>query len=236
MEEELFSQDEKAEMFDEIASHYYGKNFGCFSKADMDLLMFHYYVNKQIDIATNSSGEIDFAKCSDYAISRKLGITQQRVKNLKIKDQLVYPDEKYKDWQTMFSKLIKNARIDDNKIIISIPDPNLYLEIENYIEESGKYIEKQFNHKLMIMRIEAFIELCLISESEETKKQIVKKLKKQFKESNIDEKKFDEKNIGKTILETTMNLTTIAANISSLFSPHNVIASSFFSLVINNFD
>lgn len=85
MEHINFTTEEKAEMFDEIAAHFYNANFGQMSKSNMELLMFSFYMNKLIQNNKFEDGTIDYQKCSDYRISKELGITQQRVQNLKIK-------------------------------------------------------------------------------------------------------------------------------------------------------
>lgn len=227
-----FTNDEKSRMFDEIASHFYKQNFGSFSKTDFDLLMFHFYMDK-ITRESIYDGIVDYRNSSDYRISKDLGITQQKVRNLKVKNQLVYPDNN-RNWKEEFAKLVENARLEDNnkKIIISIPDPNLYIEIENYLDEKGSFIEKQLNSKLMVMRIEYFIDLCLLEEGS-NKKRVVKEIKECCKEADIDMKKFDDANIGKSLLEITTNTTSIIANISTCFSPGNIIGSALKKLIMN---
>ena len=84
-----FTEKEKCEMFDKIAEKFYNSNFGQTSKADFELLMFNFYIRKIISDNMNSDGTIDYNKCSDYKISKGLGITQQKVRNLKVKNQLI---------------------------------------------------------------------------------------------------------------------------------------------------
>ena len=226
MTKNCFTNEEKIKAFDRIAKCFYNKNFGQKSKSDLDLLMFDIYLKNLINQNKDKRGIIEFNKCSDYLISRELGITQQRVRNLKIKDNLVYPDKDLdweKEWKVALTSLIENARIDNKKITLNIPDPNLYLEIQNFIEKNGAYIEKQLNSKILQMRIEYFIELMIALEPEEEKQKIIKKLKKQFKDSNKDEKRFDEKQIGKSLIETTENITDIVANIGGLVSPTGLL-------------
>ncbi len=80
------------------------------SKADIELMMFHFYIEKMVTDFKDENGILDYKKCSDYKISKDLGITQQRVRNLKVKNQLVYPIEY--DWKAALSQLIKNVRYD----------------------------------------------------------------------------------------------------------------------------
>lgn len=228
-----FETEEKARLFDEIISHFYKQNFGQMSKSDIELMMFNIYIRKMIEQNKAEDDTIDYSKCSDYKISVDLGITQQKVRNLKVKNQLVHPI-KY-EWKKAFAKLIVNARYDDNtrKVILNIPDPNLYLEIQNFIEENGAYVEKQLNSKILQLRAEYFIQLAIESEDSLTKKEIIKALKKQFKEHKKDETSFDEKNIGKSLLNSTDSLLSLVNTISGFVSPKNVIAKSLFELLKN---
>jgi hypothetical protein len=221
---ELFkSESDKAQAFDEIAARFYEVNFGLSTKSDIDLLMFKLYFDKLNAENKNADGSTNYRACSDYIISKALGISQDRVRNLKLKKQLIYPE--VIEWQTALAPLVKTARYDEHtrKIMINIPDVNLYYEIQNYIEEQGGYTETQLNKKLLAIRVEYFIELALSSESEANRKNIVKQLKQNIKSSNKDESKFDDKHIGKSLLDASVNITTVLSNISSLVSPANLL-------------
>lgn len=226
-----FTEEDKIKMFDEIASHFYNANFGQMSKSDIELLMFHFYIEKMVSENSSEDGVIDYNKCSDYKISHDLGITQQRVRNLKIKNQLVYPIEY--DWKLALAKLTENARYDkvSKKIIMNIPDPNLYLEIQNFIEEKGAYVEKQLNSKILQIRVEYYIELALALENVDNQKKFIKKLKQFFKDKGKNDNEFDENNIGKSLIEMTVNITEIVANISNVIPNQSVVLTSLFKLI-----
>lgn len=224
-----FSDTEKIEMFDEIAAHFYVANFGQASKADIELMMFNFYIQKMIKDNQEQDGTIDYNKCSDYKISKDLGITQQRVRNLKVKNQLINPIDF--EWERAFAKLISNAKFENQKVIINIPDPNLFYEIQNFLEEQGSYIDKQLNSKLLVIRIEYFIDLLVSLEPESNRKEVVKEIKRVFKEQSKSKKQFDEKNIGKALIDGAVNITTILANISTIASPENRILKALTGLV-----
>lgn len=227
-----FSPEEKIDLFDEIASHFYNANFGQLSKSEMELMMFRFYIEKMISTNKNPDGTIDYRKCSDYKISKDLGITQQRVRNLKVKNQLSHPIDY--DWKSALATLTEKARYDKStrKVVLNIPDPNLYLEIQNFLEDQGAYIEKQLNSKVLQIRAEYYIDLIVALESEESRKNIIKNLKDHFKENGKDDSTFDESNIGKSLIESALNVTTVAANLSSLISPENLIGKALISLLI----
>lgn len=225
-----FSDEYKIKCFEKIASHFYNSNFGQLSKSDIELMMFDFYLKNYIENCSNQDKTIDYNKCSDYNMSKELGITQQRVRNLKVKNQLRNPVEY--DWKLSLAGIIKNARYDERvkKIVLSIPDPNLYLEIQNYLEEQGTYIEMQLNNKILKIRPEYFLELCIMLEPEKNQKEIKKALKISFNKNKKDNAVFDEKNIAKNLLKCTLNISQIVLNISGMFSPTNVIAAAFTGL------
>lgn len=225
-----FTNEEKINIFDEIAAHFYNRNFGTLTKTDFDLMMFHFYI-EALNQRNTMEGQLNYKGCSDYLISKELGITQQRVRNLKVKNHLVYPPEESDSWITSFASLVENARLDNDKIVISIPDPNLYIEIENYLEENGSYIEKQLNSKLMVMRIEYFIDVCLLFEDGQSRKEVIKKIKKQCREEDKDIKLFSGDNIGKSLIKSSLNISQILANIATCFSPGNIIADALIKLI-----
>ena len=222
-----FSDDDKIKAFNEIEKLFYYANFGQASKSEIELLMFKIYLEKLIKENKDSNGQtIDYNKCSDYRISKELGITQQRVRNLKVKKQLVYPEEFH--WEVALAKLMENARLEkpnspeSSKIIINIPDPNLFYEIQNFIEENGGYIETQLNSKILQIRQEYFLMIAVELEPEENQKKIIKRIKKELHSHNADDKAFDKafdkKRVANSIIDGTVNVTTILANISSLFT------------------
>lgn len=226
-----FTDEEKIKCFDELSEQFYNANFGTLSKTEFELMMFRFYLEKLISINKFEDGTIDYVKCSDYKISKDLGITQQRVKNLKIKNQLTHPIDF--QWEKALAKLTKNARYDQNtkRITLNIPDPNLYLEIQNFIEDNGAYIEKQLNSKVLQLRAEYYIDLIVALEPEEKRKTIIKSLKKLFKDNGVDDNVFQDKEIGKSLLHAAISITDVAANLSSIISSNNLIGTALLNLI-----
>ena len=110
--EKLFSEEEKAKAFDQIAKAYYFKNFGTMQKSDLDVLMFSIYIEQIL-----SKTESEYDSYSDYTLSKELGITQARVNILKQKKELKYPKKGF-DWRESFKKFVDKATYDNNKIQI----------------------------------------------------------------------------------------------------------------------
>lgn len=228
----LFKNDEdKIKAFDKIAERYYLGNFGSISKNELDTLMFSIYLDRLIDTNKNSDGTINYATISDYKLSKTLGITQQKVRSLKIKKQLMEPIEF--DWQSALKQLTQNARLEDSnrKIVLSIPDPNLYYEIENFIDEKGAFVEKTLNRKELKLRIEYYIALLSELEPEENKKAIIKSIKATVTCDKKEQHLFDEQNIGKSLLNFTANTATIVSSIASLSNPVSIVWKSLDELI-----
>ena len=68
-------------------------------------------------------------------------------------------------------------------------------------------------------------------EPEKARKAIVKHLKNQFKDLGKDDSAFDERNMGKSLIDAAVNITTVAANLSSLVSPQNQIGIALLKLL-----
>lgn len=188
--------EEKAKMFDQIADKYYNVNFGCFSKSQIDLLMFSFYIEKLIDAGRNFD---------DYTISKQLGVVQSTVRQLKKKKQLIYP-RNYK-WYEVFLEYSKNAVFDGSgRIVINIPDPNVYLELQHAIEDLGGYVEIQLNSKLLKIPPGYYIELLLriyqldgtfdVKEAKKLKADFIKELNRRY----LEKEKLDSEFTDKTFL------------------------------------
>lgn len=86
----------------------------------------------------------------------------------------------------------------------------------------------QRNGKILQIRAEYFIEIALLGEEEKNQNNIIEKIKKDLKNNN--KVQLEPKYLGKELIEAGVNITTIIANISGLFSPGNILASSLLSI------
>ncbi|WP_270326535.1 hypothetical protein [Enterococcus malodoratus] len=146
-----------------------------------------------------------------------MGITQSRVRNLKIKKELVYPEQNY-NWKEQFLNLISFAQYDEQtkKIIMNIPDPNLQIEIENHIEQRGLFIERQLNSKLLQIRVEYFIELVISLDENISQDKLVENMKAQISELSSVDKKIMKKGFGKVIKEKGISAIELLAAIVTI--------------------
>ena len=176
--------EKKAEAFDKIAEMFYDRNFGATSKSEIELLMFSILMDGMIHKYSNGD-VLDMNACSDYNIAKMLGIKQSAVKNLKLKKQARYPVEF--DWRKSLESIRDSIRYDShkNKVIIPAPDPNLYEEIRNFIQEKGGYIDIQLGSNIIQIRLEYYFWLLYEGiEDEDTKSKIRKNIAVQLKKSN----------------------------------------------------
>lgn len=189
--EELFQNFDKADAFDKIAELFYNRNFSSESKSEIELLMFHFYMKAMIEANKKDDGTIDYAQCSDYEISKQLGITQEKVRGLKIKKQARYPEAF--DWQKSLMSIKDNIRLDDNakRIIIPIPDPNLNAEIRNFISQKGGYIDFESGKDYIRIRVEYYLLLMYETLNIEDKKKFKKEIKKELHDKNKQENELD---------------------------------------------
>lgn len=223
-----FTDEDKIKYFDKISALFYDGNFGSTNKSDIECCMFHIYLDKIISENLNKDGTIDYNKCSDFKISKELCITEQKVRELKKKSQLKYPIEN--NWRKSLVKLIENARYEEDtkKIYLNIPDPNLYSEIQNFIEEQGAYIEMQYNRKILKLRVEYFI-MLITSIDGVDEKELIKKLKNNFKETNSEI--IDSKDYLGIIAKYCTNAQSIVNFLSIINAPGTDLLKAFIGLV-----
>ena len=155
----------------------------------MELLMFSILMDGMIHKYSNGD-VLDMNACSDYNMAKMLGIKQTAVKNLKLKKQARYPVEF--DWRKSLESIKDSIRYDNrkNKVIIPVPDPNLYEKIRNFIQEKGGYIDIQLGSNVIQIRPEYYFWLLYEGIEDEAikstiRKNIAEQLKKYWTVSNI---------------------------------------------------
>lgn len=230
----LFDTDKKkADAFDRIAEKYYFNNFGTFSKSEIDLLMFDIYLEQSIINNKLNTNLVNYNAVSDYKMARNLGITPQRIRNLKIKKQYVYP-VKF-DWKESLANILnddKNIHIVDNKTIkINIPDPNLFLAIQEEIEAEGGYLDIQLNSRLLSVPIDNFMIIVkLIFEEDEYDKiceKVIEKYNSINKENKIEKGLATTKQITSIVKDITGSINDIV----SVVTPNKIIKTAISNLI-----
>ena len=106
----MFTGKEKEKAFDRICERFFKRNFGTMSKPDMETLMFDIYIEHLLD------HELPF---DDYTMSKTLGISQSKIRNLKVRKELQYPRENF-DWIAGFAVDLKKASYDDESKKVNV--------------------------------------------------------------------------------------------------------------------
>ncbi|WP_429968302.1 hypothetical protein [Enterococcus sp. AZ046] len=207
-----FTDEQKIKYFDEIFEKFYKRNFGLASKSEIDLLLFKFYYDTFSDCEESSKHKI-----SDYTISKELGITQTRVRNMRIKKELVYPHIDV-NWKGKFLEIVPSAHFDRNthKVTINIGDPNIFLELENYIDVHNMYFEKQLNQKNFTLRVEYFIELLISIDDSVDENDVTKRLKDKILKYDELTKPIYKDSLGKIMIEKSLDASSLLANIATI--------------------
>ena len=218
--DELFSvEGSKEKAFDRIAHEFFFGNFGRMSKTDLDVLMFDIYIEQIL----NTKGDENPSEYSDYKLSKDLGLTQSKISSLKVKKQLQYPRDY--DWRKAFSRVSKNARYEQEKIKLQIPDINVYYEVKNAIEEAGGYVEVSLTSKLLQVSPEYFLDLLVAISEDETRKELRKQLRNEIRKHDKDHKYLDAEPFGKQLLKMAKESALGVVNATANAMIGNVIGS-----------
>lgn len=147
-----FTTDEKIKAFDRISECFLQRNFGSVGKSDIELLFFSTVMEHL---------KANHLPSDDYAVSKILGITQQRVRNLKVKNQLRNPQAF--DWKVEFAEKAQNVRYiaDDSCVIVNLDDPVLFIEVQHFIEQHNGIVDYTLNPKLLKMQTRDFAMLLV---------------------------------------------------------------------------
>lgn len=229
--EELFEGYDKASAFDQIAKLFFDRNFGTATKSEIELLMFHFYMDALIKKYKAQDGVLDYTASSDYNMGKQLGLPQSTVRTLKVKKQARYPE--HFDWMNSLASIQENIRQDGRKIIIPIRDINLLIEVKNYILEHGGYIEFESTSEFLKIRIEYF--LMLMYETLETKdrKKFVKEMRKRLQDNDTEENAFehmDKKQLLEDVTSITSDSLSIISTIVDMLNPQNALVKLFLKL------
>ena len=230
--ERLFEKFDKTKAFDTLAELFYDRNFATASKSEIDLLMFSFYLDATITAYTNEQNVLDYTQASDYHIGQQLGITQEKVRNLKVKKQARYPVDF--EWQKSLESIRDNIRLDGGRIIIPINDPNLRIEIKNFITENGGFVDVESGKDYLRIRIEYYLMLMYYTLDIEDRKEFQKEMKEELKKKSTNEHIFDDTNkveIINNILSLVNSGLETVGKVISIKKRKNTLASILFKIV-----
>lgn len=181
----------------------YSRKFGSFAKADYEVLLFTAFLDSLIKPAR------------DYEISIALGITESKVRNLRVKSQLLYPKEI--KWIEELSKSILHGYYDKSsgQITVTFEDPSVQSLMKNQIEERFGTVGQSLNVKQLVLPIESFLLLAAYAEDDETVtlKKLNESLQAELKTKSIIEKK----NLRARFLDGVPNMITYLGTLLSIY-------------------
>ena len=162
-----------------ILENAFNSGFGTLNKSELDLILFS-AILKYSDQKLNS----------DFELSKYLQITQQRVRNLKEKASVKYLSFSREEAINTFVDKVQYSKVNDIFFDIPIYDIRVKNELEAILEENNILLHTQLNEKIFRIRIDDFLEFCIIIESEsnpdtsvkEVEKNIIKFLQERSKE------------------------------------------------------
>ena len=202
--EKLNSRIEEARLFT--------NRFGSFSKSDYEVLMFTVYLD-------SLSKPI-----YDFEISRDLGITEQKVRNLRVKSQLMYPREI--NWVDQIKQAIEHGTCHDGMITITLEDPSVRNLLKHKVESKSVPVHLSLNNKQLILPLKNWLTVAACAEDDTDK--VISAVNENLK-SNKDIKK---NKTGDVILEGA-NIAQILQAVVTIYNVGKPIIEAVIELVKN---
>lgn len=209
MKECLYNRTMEAELF--------SRRFGSFSKNDYEVLMFTVYLDSLR------------VPARDYEISVDLGITESKVRNLRVKSQLMYP--KKIDWTNELVKSLKQGSYDPvtRQVTIMFEDPSIQNYMRNEIEKSFNNVGKTFNSKQLVLPIESFMLLAAIAEENPDK--VIGQLNARLQKETKSIKKIEGKAFKVSFLKAVPDVSSFISNCLSIYTMGRPIIENLLQLI-----
>ena len=147
-----FKVAEKTAAFDLIAKRYFDRNFGTMSKTDFETLLFHIYMEHLL----RNNEAFD-----DYTVSKALGITQSKVRSLKMRKELQYPNFSATGWKEQVLVALEGAKYDEptKQVQMFISENTVLVELRHFLESNGGFDTYTLNPKLFSCRVDHLVML-----------------------------------------------------------------------------
>lgn len=203
---------EEAELF--------SRRFGMFSKTDYEVLLFTVFMDSY-------DGEV-----SDHGISKQLGLTESRVRNLRIKSQLLYPKEIV--WRDELVQALDKGFFNSTTmtITVTIEDPSAQLAIKYEVEKALGNVLLTLNPKHLCLPVGSYV--ILATELEEDPDTVLEKLNSIWQRDMKMSSKISKESLLKQIWKSKEELISISELIAagnSLFSYGGLIISAIQRLI-----
>ena len=207
---------EKDKLFDRVKqAELFSKRFGSFSKADYEVLMFTVYLDSLKEPA------------HDYDISLDLGITETKVRSLRVKSQLLYPREIH--WVNELALSLEHGVYDSGTITITIEDPSVWNRIRHEVESQYGMIGLSLNSKQLMLPVESFLILAACAEQDPD--EVLQRLNNELLEHEALEKSIHKQRFGSRFLKGVNDIGTVVQNVAAIYSVGAPIINAVLKLV-----
>lgn len=195
----------------------FSRKFGTFTKTDYEILMFTMFLDS---LKGNET---------DYDISIALGITESKVRNLRVKSQLLYPRDI--NWVNELNMAITHGHYDQvsGDITVTFSNPVVQNLIKNEIESKFGTVGLALNSKQLILPVESFIILAAFAEKEPDT--VIEELNKMLKEETKSKEKIEKKSIKDRFLKNVPNTVAFLANALQLYSDGGAIVQAVINVI-----
>lgn len=197
----------------------FSRQFGSFSKSDFEILLFTVYLD-------SLEGPV-----RDYDLSIDLGITESKVRNLRLKSQLLYPKNLDSVWKEQLARAIEHGYYNptSREITITIEDPSIRNRIRNEIELQFGAVNVSLNSKQLILPVDSFLKLATLAEKDP--KSSLKQLNKGFRSFQDSAEIIENPDLKHKILNSSQDVLEIVVGLSSAFSKGNSIYAAIMGLL-----
>lgn len=180
------------------------RHFGSFSKSDYEILMFTIFQDSLEK------------PLRDYDISIALGITESKVRSLRIKSQLLYP--KKLEWTEELVKSIKHGYYDriQQQVTVTFEDPSVQSLMKNMIEEKCGVVWQSLNVKQLILPVESFLLLAAFAEKDESA--VLKSLQEAVRKESGQKAIIEKERIKDRFLHGVPDAAAFIASLLSIYS------------------
>ena len=175
----------------------FSKRFGSFAKTDYETLMFSIYL------------EMLDKPARDYDISLELGITETKVRNLRVRAQLVYPKDI--QWVSELTDALKRGYYNknDQTVTLMFENPSVQSQIKNLVEIEHGNVFMGFNRKQLCLPLEDL--LLLASRAEENENEAIANLNEEWLITKKHAQEITKETLGKRIWNKTTQVTDIVS-------------------------
>ena len=150
----------------------------------------------------------------DYDLSLQLGITETKVRNLRIKSQLLY--QKDIDEAKELAEAISSGRFnpDTREITITIENPSVRNSIKNTVESSNHNVGISLNSKQLILPVESIVILAILLD--ESKDDLLERIRTKFNKETVDISKIEKGNYKDRFFKNISSINEITSVCNSI--------------------